>query len=120
VLFLPGVNGGKPVFDSGARAAREDEHVDSLNARMVEKFPEKEKIYFSHDSVDDDSTNNYSLDFLNSITPNGLPPHELKIKKNYPIILLRNLDPHNGLRNGTRLVVTAFEDNTIDCQIVNG
>ena len=41
MLFLPGVNGGKPVFDSGARAAREDEHVDSLNARMIGKFPEK-------------------------------------------------------------------------------
>lgn len=64
--------------------------------------------------------NNYPLDFLNSITPNGLPPHELKIKKNCPIILLRNLEPHNGLCNGTRLVVRGFEDNTIDAEIVNG
>ena len=70
--------------------------------------------------MDDDSTNNYPLDFLNSITPNGLPPHELKIKMNYPVILLRNLDPHNGLCNGTRLVVKAFENNAIDCEIVNG
>jgi len=50
-----------------------NEHVDSLNAMMIAKFPGKEKIYYSHDSVDDDSTNNYPLDFLNSITPNGLP-----------------------------------------------
>ena len=41
MLFLPGVNGGKPIFDSGARAAREDEHDDSLNGRMIEKFPGK-------------------------------------------------------------------------------
>ena len=88
MLFLPGVNGGKPVFDSGARAAREDEHVDSLNSTMMAKFPEKEKIYYNHDWVDDDSANNYPLDFLNSITPNGLPPHELKIKKHCPVILL--------------------------------
>ena len=60
------------------------------------------------------------LIFLNSITPNGLPPHELKIKKNCPVILLRNLDPHHGLCNRTRLIVKAFEDNTIDCEIVNG
>ena len=113
MLFLPGVNGGKPIFNSGARAAREDEHVDSINGRMIEKFPGKEKVYFSHDSVDDDSTNNYSFDFLNSITPNGLPPHELKIKKNCPDIHLRNLDPHNRLCNGTRLVVKAFEDNQL-------
>ena len=70
--------------------------------------------------MDDDSTNNYPFDFLNSITLNGLPPHELKIKMNCPVILLRNLDPHNGLCNGTRLVVKAFEDNAINCEIVNG
>ena len=65
-----------------------NEHVDSLNSMMIAKFPEKEKIYYSHDSVDDDLANNHPLDFLNSITPNGLPPHELKIKKNCPVILL--------------------------------
>ena len=96
-----------------------NEHVDSLNALMIDKFSGKEKVYYSHDSVDDDSHNNYPLDFLNSITPNVLPPHELKIK-NCPIILLRNIDPHNGLCNGTRLVVKGFADNAIDCEIVNG
>ena len=55
---------------------------------MIGKFPGNEKIYYSHDFVDDDSTNNNPLDFLNSITPNGLPPHELKIKKNCPVKLL--------------------------------
>ncbi|XP_039780730.1 uncharacterized protein LOC120648010 [Panicum virgatum] len=59
-----------------------NEYVDSLNAMMIGKFPREEKVYYSHDSVDDESTNNYPLDFLNSITPNGLPLHELKIKKN--------------------------------------
>jgi len=97
-----------------------NEYVDSLNAMMIGKFPGNEKVYYSHDSVDDDSTNNYPLDFLNSITPNGLPPHDLKIKKNYPVILLRNLDHHHELCNGTRLIVKAFEDNAIDCEIVNG
>uniref|UniRef100_K3YMN4 ATP-dependent DNA helicase n=1 Tax=Setaria italica TaxID=4555 RepID=K3YMN4_SETIT len=95
-----------------------NEHVDGLNARMIDMFPGKEKVYFSHDSVDDDTNNNYPLYFLNSITPNGLPLHELKVKKNCPVIL--NLDPHNGLCNGTRLVVRSFEDNTIDAEIVNG
>jgi ATP-dependent DNA helicase PIF1 len=96
-----------------------NEHVDALNSRMISVFPGEEKIFYSFDSVDDDSNNNYPLDFLNSITPNGLPPHELKVKKNCPIILLRNLDPHNGLCNGTQLVERAFEDNAIDAEIVN-
>jgi len=85
-----------------------NEHVDAVNALMIDRFPGKQKIFYSFDSVDDDSRNNYPLDFVNSITPNGLLPHELKVKKNSPVILLRNLDPHNGLCNGTRLVVGGF------------
>jgi len=57
---------------------------------------------------------------LNSLTPNGLPPHALKLKINCPVILLRNIDPANGLCNGTRLVVRGFQRNTIDAEIVLG
>jgi len=97
-----------------------NEHVDAMNAIMIEKFPRDEKVFYSFDSVDDDTRNNYPLDFLNSITPNGLPPHELKVKKDCPVILLRKLDPHNGLCNGTRLVIRGFQNNSIDAEIVNG
>ena len=54
------------------------------------------------------------------MTPNGLPPYVLKLKIGCPIILLRNLDPANGLCNGTRLVVRGFQRNTIDAEIVLG
>ena len=59
-------------------------------------------------------------EFLNSLTPNGLPPHVLKLKINCPVILLRNIDPANGLCNGTRLVVRGFQRNAIDAEIVLG
>ena len=49
-----------------------NEHVDAVNAIMIERFPENEKVYYNFDSVDDDTRNNYSLDFLNFITPNRL------------------------------------------------
>ncbi|XP_066320775.1 uncharacterized protein [Miscanthus floridulus] len=97
-----------------------NEHVDQLNASMIDKFSGEEKVYHSFDSVDDDSRNNCPIDFLNSITPNGLPPHELKIKTNYHVILLCNLDPNNGLCNGTRLIVRTFRDNAIGAEIVGG
>jgi len=97
-----------------------NEYVDVVNALMIDRFPGEEKVYYSFDSVDDDSRNNYPIDFLNTITPNGLPPHELKVKKNCPVILLRNLDPHNGLCNGTRLIIRGFQNNSIDAEIVNG
>ena len=37
-----------------------------------------------------------------------------------PIMLLRNLDPLNGLFNGTRLIVTKLEQKSIFGKIVNG
>jgi ATP-dependent DNA helicase PIF1 len=54
------------------------------------------------------------------LTPNGIPPHVLKLKIDCPIILLRNLDPANGLCNGTRLVVRTCQRNLIDAEIVLG
>jgi ATP-dependent DNA helicase PIF1 len=44
----------------------------------------------------------------------------LKLKLGCPVILLRNIDPANGLCNGTRLVVRGFRRNTIDAEIVVG
>ena len=79
-----------------------------------------EKVYHSFDTIVDDPQNHFPIDFLNSITPNGLPPHELKLKINCRVILLRNLDPNNGLCNGTRLMVRALQDNAIDAEIVAG
>jgi ATP-dependent exoDNAse (exonuclease V) alpha subunit len=66
----------------------------------------------------DDPHNYYPEEFLNTLTPNGLPPHVLKLKIGCPVILLRNIDPANGLCNGTRLIIRGFQKNTIDTEIV--
>jgi ATP-dependent DNA helicase PIF1 len=97
-----------------------NDYVDEINARMIDRFPGKAMVFYCFDSVDDDECNNYPQDFLNSITPNGLPPHELKIKINCPLILLCNLNPHSGLCNGTRLVVKAVDKHILDAENVNG
>jgi hypothetical protein len=78
-----------------------NDYVDKINARMIDRFPSKAMVFYNFDSVDDDEHNNYPQDFLNSITPNGLPQHKFRIKINCPLILLRNLDPRSGLCNGT-------------------
>ncbi|XP_062208940.1 uncharacterized protein LOC133910622 [Phragmites australis] len=79
-----------------------NENVDDINMRLIERFPSDEMVYHSYDLAIDDPNNYYPPEFLNSLTPNGLPPHILKLKVNCPVILLRNLDPANGLCNGTR------------------
>ncbi|XP_020192201.1 uncharacterized protein [Aegilops tauschii subsp. strangulata] len=94
--------------------------VDKINLKMIDRFQGEEMVYHSFDSVEDDPHNYYPPEFLNTLTPNGLPPHMLKLKKNCPIILLRNIDPANGLCNGTRLVVRGFQKNAIDAKIVVG
>ena len=42
---------------------------------------------------------------MNQQSPNGLPPHRLVLKRNIPIILIRNINPSIGLCNGVRLIV---------------
>jgi ATP-dependent DNA helicase PIF1 len=77
-------------------------------------------MYHSFDTVMDDPKNYYPSEFLNTLTPNGLPPHVLKLKVGCPIMLLRNIDPGNRLCNGTRLVVRGFQKNSIDAEFVLG
>ncbi|KAG5584666.1 hypothetical protein H5410_045100 [Solanum commersonii] len=84
---------------------------NKLNAVMIEKFAGETKTYISFDTAKDDNNNYYQEEYLNTLTPNGLPPHRLSLKENAPIMLLRNLDPSNGLCNRTRLICKGFDKN---------
>jgi hypothetical protein len=94
--------------------------VDRINLKMIDRFKGQEMVYHSFDYVEEGPHGYYPQEFLNTLTPNGLPPHMLKLKINCLIILLRNTDPANGLCNGTRLVVHGFQKNIIDVKIVLG
>jgi ATP-dependent DNA helicase PIF1 len=107
------------VRERGILCTRND-YVDEINARMIDRFPGKATVFCSFDLADDDEHNNYPQDFLNSITPNGLPLHKIRIKINCPLILLHNLDPRSGLCNGTHLVVRAVDKHILDAEIING
>ena len=86
-----------------------DVHI--ISDLIMSRLPGDTRVYPSLDSIN--STENtcrqqpqvYSPEFLRSLKISDLPPGELKLKVGVPIILLRNLNPSEGLCNGTRLIV---------------
>ncbi|KAL3619188.1 hypothetical protein CASFOL_036758 [Castilleja foliolosa] len=86
--------------------------VDAVNEYMIEKMSGDCHKYFSSNIVcKSDSTGDmlgdvHTPEFLNSIKCSGVPTHELNLKVGTPVMLLRNIDPNNGLCNGTRLLIT--------------
>ncbi|CAF3262621.1 unnamed protein product, partial [Rotaria sp. Silwood2] len=69
---------------------------------------------------DGDDITNYPTEFLNSLTPSGMPPHKLKLKIGAIVMLLRSLDVHQGLCNGIRLIVRRLLNHMIDCEVATG
>ncbi|XP_031105495.1 ATP-dependent DNA helicase pif1-like isoform X5 [Ipomoea triloba] len=96
-----------------------NEIADEINSILIDRFPGESKCYVSFDEPLD-SKQMHCKDYLHTLSPAGLPPHKLILKKNCPIILLRNLNPSEGLCNGTRLVCDSFEDHLISCLIAVG
>ena len=97
--------------------------VTELNDLMTPSFPGAEVVYLSADELeDDDGKNSLNIqpEYLNSLTPNGYPPHRLVLKVGMPIIMLRNLNPPAGLANGTRLIVQRLNRHIIQAEIVTG
>ncbi|CAL5332433.1 unnamed protein product [Camellia sinensis] len=78
--------------------------VQEINDLLIKQFPTKDRLYRSIDKTIDPNDQGQYEDFLNSLEPNGLPPHHLELKINSPIMTLRNIDPSIGLCNGTRLI----------------
>ena len=79
--------------------------------------------YYSIGSaLDDDNTDLETavpIEFLSSLTPNGLPPHKLSLKGAITYIV-RNLNANCGLVNGQRLKITKLCDYSINAKIING
>ncbi|UYV76683.1 hypothetical protein LAZ67_14001748 [Cordylochernes scorpioides] len=64
--------------------------------------------------------NNYPTEFLNSLTPTGMPPHQLNLKIGAIVMLLRNMNPKQGLCNGTRMVIQRMFSHVLEVQKLTG
>lgn len=102
-----------------------NDDVDHINNKIAAMLDGDAREYLSADSVEDETGNQngahlFPTEFLNSLTPSGIPPHRLILKIGAPIMLLRNLDCSKGLCNGTRLIVRALQHHVIDAEIAVG
>ncbi|KAF5187279.1 Atp-dependent dna helicase pif1 [Thalictrum thalictroides] len=95
-------------------------YVDQLNHQVLQLFPGNEIIFHSFDSAENDPRNLYQLELLNSISTSQLPPHKLTVKIGCPMIVLRNLDPKNGVCNGTRVLLRGIYQNVMHAEIITG
>lgn len=84
-----------------------DAFVDEVNNILIQKLSDEINI----------SKQGIMEDCLNTLTPNDLPPHELLLKHNCPIMLQRNANPSEGLCNGIRITCHDFDYNLIDVKI---
>ncbi|XP_027156938.1 ATP-dependent DNA helicase PIF7-like [Coffea eugenioides] len=100
--------------------APKNSSVDEINDLMIRRFSGNLHVYVSSDRTVDPRHQGDYEDFLNSQNPKGLPPHKLLLKENCPIMLIRNLNPTEGLCNGTRLICRELRQNTICAEIAFG
>ena len=61
----------------------------------------------------------FNTEYLNTLKPNGFPQHILELKPGMPLMLLRNINPRQGLCNGTRMMFEGLVNSKLlRCRIV--
>ena len=106
--------------DSRVVLTTKNDFVNEINDILIAKFPEKATIFIGIDETIEPNNQSQFEDLLHTLNPAGLPPYKLTLKENYPIILLRNLNPYEGLCNGTRLICCDIKTHVISAKIATG
>ena len=98
--------GNPEYFKSRILLAATNAIVNEVNNEMVDRIPGDLHTFHSIDTVEDvDDSTMFPTEFLNSLSLSGLPEHELFLKLNTVVILLRNMDIKAGHCNGSRYLV---------------
>ena len=98
--------------------------VDKMNEEMMKLLPGLPECYRSADTipvgdVNSDQGLHVTTEFLNSINLSGLPPHLLTVKVGAVMMSLRNLNPKQGLCNGTRILITGMNQRVLSGVILS-
>ena len=100
-----------------------NEHVNNINKNpMMDLFPgdgSDEMVTQSADILTQEFENaGIPNEYLSSLNPSGFPPHRLRLKIGLPpLILLRNLNPSQGLLNGTKPRLQRIHDHMVVLEV---
>jgi hypothetical protein len=109
------------INESNILVSQLNKDVNKINEYMLSQFQGEEYTFLSIDSVSDETkSTEFPSEFLNSVNVSSLPDHELKLKIGAPITLLRNINPSQGLCNGTRMIVKKVKTHAILAEIISG
>lgn len=100
-----------------------NEVTNWYNEAIVQRLPGNDVECCSIDELIRNSATDHhrhSVEELNSVDVPGFPPHRLKLKRNTVVMMLRNLQPSQGLVNGTRLLILDIKRHVLLCRILNG
>lgn len=112
------------IFFKSAILTTHNATVDDLNEKVLNLMPGEATTLLSADSVEtsdqeNDEIHQLSTEYLQTLNPGNFPPAKLTLKKGCIIMLLRNINPQNGLCNGTRLIVRKIGAYLLEVSVMN-
>lgn len=105
--------------------------VNRINEKILCRIPGEEVLSYSIDKAtlsgidksdarEEEATLRYADEYLNALTPSGMPPHKLRLKVGCIVMLIRNLSITDGLCNGTRLLLKRIGCRLLTVRIITG
>ena len=100
--------------------------MNEINKTVVSLLDShNEHVYTSVDSANHCNDNGLMgegilPEYLNSLNPQNLPPHEFQLRVNYIVMHTRNISLHEGLCNGIRFIILDLNNNLLKYKILAG
>jgi hypothetical protein len=86
--------------------------------QLLKEFNSADKKVF--EQVVDIATDRYPIEYLNTTVTSGMPLSKLKLKIGCALMILCNLNPSNGVCNGTHAILTNFTHRVLEVKVLGG
>ncbi|XP_023739552.1 uncharacterized protein LOC111887620 [Lactuca sativa] len=103
-----------------------NDSTDEINAHVLKMVTTGARVYNNTYTMHPNGKHTshleglYPIEYLNQLSFPRIPPHELLLKVDYLIMLLRNINQREGLCNGTRMIVSQLLPSVIKATIITG